>query len=85
MLWRNGADLEALERRGYSALILAAKEGHDSIVRDLIKHRVDLESLSYSQSSALHFASYYNRINVVKDLIRAGANVNVNTLLNILK
>jgi len=64
------------ERRGQTALMWAAAEGHAEIVKELIEAGADFRLRLASGFTPLLFAVREGRIDVVRVLLKAGADVN---------
>jgi uncharacterized protein len=64
------------DRRGQTALMWAAAEGHAAIVQDLIEARADLHARVPSGFTPLLFAVRSGRSDAVRVLLQAGADVN---------
>ena len=64
------------ERRGQTALIWAAAEGHAAVVQTLIDAGADFRTRLLSGFTPLLFAVREGRIDVVRALLKAGADVN---------
>jgi ankyrin repeat protein len=76
-LLRHGARADAKDdRRGQSALMWAAAEGHAAIVEDLIAAGADFRTRLASGFTPLLFAVREGRLDVVRVLLKAGADVN---------
>jgi uncharacterized protein len=76
-LLARGARLDAKDdRRGQTALMWAAAEGHAAIVQDFIEAGGDFRLRTPSGYTPLLFAAREGRIDVVRVLLRAGADVN---------
>src|SRR5262249_6388973 len=60
-------------RKGQTALMWAASEGHSEAVQVLIKHGADVKAVSKTGYSALIFAAVKNDAQSVSQLIAAGA------------
>jgi ankyrin repeat protein len=76
-LLSHGAAVDSKEeRRGQTALIWAAAEGHATVVQALIDAGADFRIRLQSGFTPLLFAARDGRINVVRVLLKAGANVN---------
>ena len=72
-----GAHVHAKEsRRGQTALIWAAAEGHADVVEELIKAGADFRTPLDSGFTPLLFAVRQGRSDAVKALLKAGADVN---------
>ena len=80
-LLAGGADVNAVNSTGFTALIMAADE-HDQCLRLLIDAGADVNvQAAVMGLSALHYAASNGRIKSVKALLSAKANVNVTTTL----
>jgi uncharacterized protein len=76
-LINHGARVDAKdERRGQTALMWAAAEGHADVVQALIDADADVTSRVPSGLSPLMFAAREGRTEVVRVLLKAGADVN---------
>jgi uncharacterized protein len=64
------------DRRGQTALMWAAAEGHAAIVQDLVEAGADIHARVPSGFTPLLFAVRSGRIDAVRVLLRAGADVN---------
>lgn len=63
-----------------NALHLASKEGHNEVVRELIKRGADVDAATRKGNSALHIASLAGQDIIVTILVENGANVNAQSL-----
>ena len=71
---------------GFTALMLAAKKGHNNIVKLLIDAKADVNKGSKDGGTALYFAMGNNHDNIGKRLIYAGAKIiqaNLNEIIPI--
>ena len=75
----NGADVNAKDIDGWTALIWASENGHTKIVEMLLDKGADVNAISGSSISALHFASNQGHIDIVKMLLDKGAKVDAKT------
>jgi ankyrin repeat protein len=75
-LLARGADVNARERRGQTALMWAAAEGHAPVVEALLEAGADFRTPLPSGFTPLFFAVREGRTEVVRELLEAGANVN---------
>lgn len=72
-----GADVNALDRYGQSALMLAAHAGHREIVEALIAHRAGLDITAKFRLSALMLAVVAGHTEVARLLVKAGADLSL--------
>jgi ankyrin repeat protein len=76
-LLSHGASVDAKDdRRGQTALIWAAAEGHATVVQALIEAGADFRTRLQSGFTPLLFAARDGRAEVVRVLLKAGADVN---------
>jgi ankyrin repeat protein len=69
-----GADVnEKTVKYGSTPLLLAANNGHLSIVRELIRRGANVNALSKSGLTAIVYAAGNGHLDIVKELIAAGA------------
>ena len=68
-----GADVDARDRYGQTALMLAAHAGHREVVETLIAHRANLDITAKFGLSALMLAIVSGHEEVARLLARAGA------------
>lgn len=76
-LIENGADVNALDRYGQTALMLAARAGFREIIETLISHQADLNTRSKFGLSALMIAIVAGHEEVAHLLVDAGADVSL--------
>src|SRR5207302_1335876 len=72
-LLARGADVDARERRGQTALMWAAAEGHAATVEALLRAGADFRTPLPSGFTPLFFAVREGRTDVVRILLKAGA------------
>lgn len=72
-----GADVNALDRYGQSALMLAAHAGHREVVETLIAHRANLNVTAKFGLSALMLAIVAGHEEVARLLAKAGADLSL--------
>jgi ankyrin repeat protein len=76
-LLAHGANVDAKEKRGQTALMWAAAEGHVDVVELLLKAGADFRTpLPDSGFTAVFFAAREGHIEVLRALLKAGADVN---------
>ena len=70
-----GADLDATDSRGNSALYLAASKGHADVVEALAQAGADVDIDNSFGSTPLHVASRYGHVEVIRVLVTYGAHI----------
>jgi ankyrin repeat protein len=76
-LLKRGADMNAKERRGQTAIMWAAADGNTEVVEVLIKAGADVHAkLPDSGFTPFFFAARNGRIDVIRALLKAGIDVN---------
>lgn len=83
LLLESGAAVNAVDKRGWSALMFAAKKGDLDITKLLIKHQanLDLQTVSFSWT-ALIFAVNSGYKDIAEILINHGAKIDLTTIFN---
>jgi ankyrin repeat protein len=77
MLLIAGADANAATRLGgYTALDLAARDGHDDLVTTLLAHGADVKRADLHGTTPLMFAARAGDVAAITTLLQAGADVN---------
>ena len=74
-LLAGGADINALDEHGQTALMLAAVNGHSNVVEWLVARGAVLDHTAKYGLSALMLAVLNGHIESVRTLVRAGANL----------
>lgn len=72
-----GADVDARDRHGQTALVLAAHAGHCEVVDTLIAHRANLNTTAKYGLSALMLAIVAGHAEVARRLADAGADLSL--------
>ena len=72
-----GADVNALDKLGYPALVFAALNGLDETVRILLRNGADVDAQDEDGDCALMAAVSQGHLNTVRILLDAGATANV--------
>ena len=75
-LLNSGANINARDNDGSTALIWAARFGHLATVRELLDRGANINARSNSGWTALICAIYYGHLAVVRLLLDRGANIN---------
>jgi ankyrin repeat protein len=75
-LLARGADVNAKDRKGQTALMWAAADGHVEVVSLLLEAKAEFKNAVPSGFTPLLFAAREGRIEVVRVLLKAGADVN---------
>ena len=73
---KNGAKVDAKNDDGWTPLILAARFGHATIVKNLIENGADVNATTNFGETALFKAVDNGHVNVVEELIKNAANFN---------
>ena len=71
-----GADMNAKDGQGMTALMLAAKDNSIAVVSALLKAGADVNAKDLNGGTALIWAAYQNTNQVVSALLKAGADIN---------
>ncbi len=72
-----GADVNARDKSGWTALILAAYYGYFRVVEFLVSKGADVNAQNNDGDTALNWAAHYAEFSVVKFLVGKNANVNI--------
>jgi ankyrin repeat protein len=76
LLLEHKCDINQTDKRGNTALMLAASEGHDKVVELLIHNGADINVANRNGNTALLLAVWYIYVPVVSMLVANGANKN---------
>jgi ankyrin repeat protein len=76
-LLEGGADVNARDRYGQTALMLAAHAGHREVVEALIRYRANLDIIAKYGLSALMLALVAGHEEVARLLVKAGADLSL--------
>ena len=76
-LLRSGVNIDALDRYGQTALMLAAHHGHSEIVELLVEQGADLNVTAKYTLSALMLAVVAGHKDIARLLARAGADLSI--------
>jgi len=71
-----GADVNAKDSNGYTALHHAAKKNDKKIIKELLDRRADINAKDLAGKTALHYAVEMNDKKIIKELLDRGADVN---------
>ncbi|KAF5833799.1 tankyrase 2 [Dunaliella salina] len=72
-----GANVDAADEQGRTALHMASANGHLEIVRRLLSAGADAESKNAGSNTPLHFACLNGHLEVARALLEAGAKASV--------
>ena len=75
----NGADIDAANQRGSTALMLAASNNHLPVVKLLLSRGAAVNATTSTGATALIVAAYKGNREILKELLRYGANVEAQT------
>ncbi len=76
LLLKKGADVNAADKAGYTALFYAAENGRTSIMQDLIKAGAKIEARSKPDETPLMRAAYSRTPDAARVLLDSGADMN---------
>ncbi len=68
-----GADVEAVDESGFSALRIAAMHGYLECIEVLLAHGAEVDAEDSDGKTALHYAVMAGQLSCVHRLLRAGA------------
>jgi ankyrin repeat protein len=74
---KEGFNINAKDKDGYAALLIAAEKGDPDMVRLLIEKGADVNAKDKDGYTALMYVAYTGNIEIAKILIKNGADVNV--------
>ncbi len=72
-LLREGVDVDSKDKYGQTALMLAARYGHEQVVQLLLQKEAALDTTAKYRLSALMLAVLYRQAGIAKLLVAAGA------------
>ena len=72
---RAGADVNARDRRGWTALMHAANKGYKLMVGPLLKAKADPDVQAADGATALFMASVHGHSEIIEMLVKAGADI----------
>lgn len=76
-LLEGGAEVDARDRYGQTALMRTARNGHCEAVRVLVEAGADLDHTAKHHLSALMLAVIDDRVSIVRLLLEAGADTDI--------
>ncbi|XP_033214776.1 putative ankyrin repeat protein RF_0381 [Belonocnema kinseyi] len=71
-----GAQVNAFDNKGFSAIHLAAAEGSPNIIRILLNAGAEVNIKCSVGNLPIHYAIMYFNVNVISTLVQAGADIN---------
>lgn len=75
LLWMGSIDIDQPNENGFTPLMMAAQEGHDSVVKILLHKGARLDIECEDKATALLLSAQFGRVVVTKLLVDAGAQV----------
>ena len=72
-----GADIDAKDQHGQTALMNAARDGRTSVIRCLLRYHPDLDQTAKYHLSAVMLAVLNGHVEIVRALAEAGADLAV--------
>lgn len=82
LLVEHGADVNAKNNDGWTALMLASQNGHVDVVNCLLSHGADVNAKNERGATALMAASQNGHVEVVTCLLNHGADVNAQLFID---
>jgi ankyrin repeat protein len=79
LLLDNGADVNATDAFGVTALVLAASSGHKALVELLLARGAKVNDKDYEGAGALYVATIMDRVDIAELLIAHGADIDAGT------
>ncbi len=76
-LLADGADIDAKDRYGQTALMIASKHGQANVASVLVEHRADLDVTAKFNLSAVMLAVVNRHGAIVETLVNAGADLSL--------
>ena len=76
LLGEPGADVNSTRKNGLTALLMAAKNGHNEVVNTLISEGADVNTKSYKNITPIMIAAQNSHYRVVDTLIKSGGDIN---------
>jgi ankyrin repeat protein len=76
-LLREGADINARDRYGQTALMIAARNGSATLVRYLVDQGAELDQSAKYHLTALMLAVLNGSLEIARTLVTAGANLEI--------
>ncbi|HRX15046.1 MAG TPA: ankyrin repeat domain-containing protein [Spirochaetota bacterium] len=76
MVEEDGADVNSIDRKGYSTLHHASNKGYLDIVNYLNEKSVNVKTEDSGKAHPLHHAAYMGHIDIVRQLVESGSDVN---------
>ncbi|XP_035508644.1 CARD- and ANK-containing Inflammasome Adaptor Protein [Morone saxatilis] len=73
----SGANVNMLDKQGYTPLLLSAELGHTDVFRVLVAKQAKLDATLSDLSSALHLAVHSGSVSIVQTLLEKGIDPNI--------
>ena len=77
ILIQHGADVNAQDKAGNTALMGLCFNGNTALVKLLLNNKVAVNTLNFNHASALIFAATFGHVDIIKLLLKAGADKTV--------
>lgn len=81
VLLAEGANIDSVDQKGNTPLMIAAKVGNPRIIKILFAHNPDVNIKNIEGNTALMIASEHSQMFVVEQLIANGAHINAKNAL----
>ena len=78
-----GANVDARDNNGDTALIISSMNGHENCVKALLEKKANPNLMNYRRQSALFVAAMNGHTGIAKDLLNAGADMDVKSSDNL--
>ncbi len=65
-MYFSGSDIEARDIDGNTPIIIASSNGHQRVIKMLLKHGANIQEINKSDRTVLHAAAYNNKLDALK-------------------